>query len=155
MYNTAISYVQNNEDAEEITQDVFTTIYNKADSFKGNSKVSTWIYRITVNKALDCIEKQKRRVQYKVEIQDFHSTTFMHPGVILENKEKAKFLFSAINQLADSQKTAFILSYIEDLPRQEVADIMTLSLKAVESLLQRGKKNLKKKLIEIYPKDYN
>ena len=129
-------------------------MYNKAGSFQGNSKVSTWVYRITVNKSLDYISKRTRRVQNKVEIQDFHSKTFVHPGFILENKEKGKFLFAAVEELAESQKTAFILSYIEDLPRQEVADIMSVSLKAVESLLQRGKKNLKKKLIEMYPEGF-
>ncbi|MEZ4850473.1 MAG: sigma factor-like helix-turn-helix DNA-binding protein [Bacteroidia bacterium] len=53
--------------------------------------------------------------------------------------------------LPDSQKTAFILSYIEDLPRQEVANIMEISLKAVESLLQRAKKNMRSELEKLYP----
>lgn len=85
------------------------------------------------------------------EIQDFLKIDFQHPGVLLENKEKAQYLFSVIETLAEAQKTAFILSFVEGLPRQEVADIMETSLKSVESLLQRAKANLKKKLIEIYP----
>ncbi len=77
---------------------------------------------------------------------------FDHPGVILENKEKAKYLFKAIESLPATQKTAFILSFIEELPRQEVADIMQTSLKAVESLLQRAKKNLRLRLERMAPK---
>ncbi len=151
VYNTAIGYIQNIEEAEEITQDVFITIFNKANTFKGKAKVSTWIYRITVNKALNQIKKQGRIIKLDKEVQDYHKINFQHPGVIIENKEKSTYLFSVINTLIENQKTAFILSYVEGLPRQEVADIMNTSLKSVESLLQRAKTNLKKKLISIYP----
>lgn len=75
----------------------------------------------------------------------------MHPGILLENKEKSKILFDFIYQLPENQKTAFILSLVEDLPRQEVADVMEISLKAVEGLLQRAKENLRKKIISDYP----
>lgn len=151
MYNTALGYVQNIEDAEEITQDVFVTLYNKAHTFKGNAKVSTWIYRITVNKALNTIDKRNRKPTNDKEVKDHHKVDFIHPGIVLENKEKSQYLFAAIHTLNKSQKTAFILSYVEDLPRQEVADIMQTSLKSVESLLQRAKTNLRKKLIKIAP----
>lgn len=151
VYNTSIGYLQNIEEAEEITQDVFLTIYSKADTFKGKSKVSTWIYRITVNKAINQLEKRKRQPLSKNEIKEFHRVDFNHPGIQLENKEKAQFLFAEINKLPENQKTAFLLSYVEGLPRQEVADIMETTLKSVESLLQRAKNQLRKQLISIYP----
>ncbi len=154
MYNTAISYVQNVEDAEEVVQDVFMSIYTKAHTFKGTAKVSTWIYRITVNKALNCINKRNRNPGKEVELQSTHRIDFEHPGVLLENKEKSKYLFAAIETLDENQKTAFILSFIEDLPRQEVADIMKTSLKSIEGLLQRAKTNMRKKLIGMYPKEF-
>lgn len=146
--------MQHVEDAEEITQDVFSAIYTQAHTFKGNAKVSTWIYRIAVNKALNQIQKRNKRPKSDMEIQAYHRIDFQHPGVLLENQEKSKYLFAAIDTLNENQKTAFILSFIEDLPRQEVADIMKTSLKSVESLLQRAKANLKKKLIGMYPKDF-
>lgn len=151
VYNTALGYLQHSYEAEEITQDVFLTIYKKAATFKGKSQPSTWIYRITINKALNQIEKRKRRPQSAKLIRDNHKVDFQHPGVLLENKEKAEYLFSVIDTLVATQKTAFILSYVEGLPRQEVADIMESSLKSVESLLQRAKSNLRKQLIAIYP----
>ena len=151
VYNTALSYVQNEQDAEEITQDVFTNIFRSADKFKGNATVSTWVYRITVNTSLNQIKRKKRFsfLKFGESVQD--SPDFEHPGVLLENKENAKALFTLIDTLVDSQKTAFILSFVEDLPRQEVAAVMNISLKAVESLLQRGKKNLREKLEKMYP----
>lgn len=151
VYNTALSYIQNEKDAEEITQDVFVSIHKNANQFKGDSKLSTWIYRITINRSLNQIKKKKRIDKFSFSIENHDKPDFNHPGVLLDNKERASQLFKVIDTLADSQKTAFIMSYIEDLPRQEVADIMGLSLKAVESLLQRGKKNLRTKLENLYP----
>lgn len=155
VYNTAISYVQNNADAEEITQDVFVKIYQNAGKFQGNSAVGTWVYRITVNASLNHLKKKNRFSFLSIGPSERDQPDFEHPGILLENKEEAKILFKVIQSLPDQQKTAFILSFIEHLPRQEVADIMELSLKAVESLLQRAKGNLRKKLEKIYPNRRN
>ena len=76
---------------------------------------------------------------------------FDHPGVLLENKEKASFLFKAIELLNEQQKTAFILSQVEELSQKEIAEVMKLSQKAVESLIQRAKANLRKNLEKFYP----
>ncbi|MEO0470948.1 MAG: sigma-70 family RNA polymerase sigma factor [Bacteroidota bacterium] len=151
VYNTAISYVHNEPEAEEITQDVFTKVFRYAAKFKGESTVNTWIYRITVNTALNYLKKRKRAAFTTLQEQESQRPDFEHPGVVLENKEKASFLFKAIETLPESQKTAFILAFIEGLPRQEVAQIMDSSLKAIESLLQRAKKNLRGKLEHFYP----
>lgn len=151
VYNTAISYAQNQQDAEEITQDVFTTIYRKAHQFKGDAKAGTWIYRIATNTSLNYLKKKKGRSLINLSLDNNDRPDFDHPGMLLERKEQGRALFKVIDTLPDSQKTAFILSFIEDLPRQEVADIMHTSLKATESLLQRAKKNLRVKLIKDYP----
>lgn len=154
VYNTALGYLQNERDAEEIVQEVFVNIHNAAANFKGTSAVNTWIYRITINKCLDVLRKRKRNnwLTFFKEVDTMGTPfTFSHPGILLEKKEAAQVLFKVIHTLPNNQKTAFILSYIEDLPRQEVADIMEISLKAVESLLQRGKASLRKKLAEHYP----
>lgn len=152
VYNTALSYAQNKQDAEEITQDIFVKIFNQASTFKGNATVSTWIYRITVNTSLNFIKKNKRYTFLRLSEQEKDKPDFDHPGILLEKKEHAKILFKAIDTLGTQQKTAFILSFIEGLPRQEVADIMEISLKAVESLLQRAKKNLRQELNYFYLK---
>ncbi len=151
VYNVAISYVQNKADAEEVTQDVFTKIFKSADKFKGTSEVSTWVYRITVNTALNYLKKKKRFSFLSFSNTEMDQPDFEHPEILLEKKEDAKALFKVIDTLPGSQKTAFILSFVEELPRQEVADIMETSLKAVESLLQRAKSSLRKKLENMYP----
>jgi len=160
VYNTLIGYTKNEEDAQELLQDVFVTIFNNAGKFQFNSAVSTWIYRIAVNKALDFLRKKntKKRagiftslyIKGSTEIQ-YESADFVHPGVKLENKEDAQQLFRAIDTLPENQKTAYILTQVEGLPQKEVADIMKLSRKSVESLIQRAKAGLRKELTKFYP----
>jgi RNA polymerase sigma factor (sigma-70 family) len=160
VYNTLLSYTKNAEDAEELLQDVFLTIFTTASSYRSEAKVSTWVYRIAVNKSLDFLRKRNSKKRFGIfsslyrkdtgEIQ-YDSVDFVHPGVKMENQEEAKLLFQVIDELSANQKTAFILTQIEDLSQQEVADIMQISRKAVESLVQRSKANLKKVLTNRYP----
>ncbi|ADR21234.1 RNA polymerase sigma factor [Marivirga tractuosa] len=160
VYNTLISYTKNSEDAEELLQDVFVTLYNSAGNFEHNSAVSTWIYRIAVNKALDFIRKRKSKKRfgsftslYSKESGEmkYDSVEFVHPGIQMENKEDAGFLFGALEVLPEKQKTAFILTQIEGLPQNKVAEIMSQSRKSVESLVQRAKANLKVELKKFFP----
>ena len=159
-YNTIISYTQNVEDAEEVLQDVFINVYASASKFQFNSSVSTWIYRISVNKSLDFLRKKNSNKRkgfftslYHKDSNEikFDTPDFVHPGVKLENKENAAFLFKVIDTLPDNQKTAFILTNVEGLSQQETAEIMKVSRKAVESLVQRAKANLRKGLEEYFP----
>jgi RNA polymerase sigma factor (sigma-70 family) len=155
VYNLALQYVQNIEDAEEISQDVFLSVYNSLDQFKQTAQISTWLYRITINKCLDFIKAKKRKKRFSFFTSIFQDksneikhdiSNFDHPGVLMENKEALEELFTMINQLADNQKTVLILNKIEDKKIPEIAEIMQLSNKAVESLLQRAKSNLSKKI---------
>lgn len=151
VYTTAMHYLQNIEDAQEVTQDIFVKIFKNAHTFKGNSKVSTWIYRIAVNASLNYLKQRNKKTFLFFENLNYELPDFEHPGVLEEKREMARLMYSAINSLPDSQKTAFILGFIDEKPRQEIADIMGISLKAVESLLQRAKENLRKKLHKLKP----
>lgn len=153
VYNLALQYTQNTEDAEEITQDVFVKISQKIDGFKNESSLKTWIYRITINTSLDFIKSKNsnKRSFFGLFKDDYENRQnepidFNHPGVVLEQKEEVMKIFSFINMLPNDQKTAVILLKIEGNSQQEAAEIMNLSQKAVESLFQRAKKNLIQKL---------
>jgi len=150
VYNTAISFAQNPSDAKDIAQEVFIKIHKNAGKFKRKSSLNTWIYRITVNTAINHINKRKRLKTNELNDSNNRQLDFSHPGILLEQKEKAQALFKAIKTLPDHQKTAFILSFVEGLPRQEVADIMNKTLKSIEALLMRAKSNLRQQLSSIY-----
>ena len=158
VYNTVLGIVQNADDADDITQEVFIQVYQSVSSFKGDSKFSTWLYRITVSKALDHEKKKKRKKRFGFvqslfggqEEEQFHPVEFDHPGVELEKKERAGELFNALKQIPDKQRIAFTLHKLEGQSYQEVAEIMNTTLYAVESLIGRAKANLKKELEKYY-----
>lgn len=159
VFNLALGYVRNREDAEEITQDVYVELFRSAGSFKGDASGTTWLYRIAVNKSLDFLKHQKRRKRFAFLTSLFDAKTgetlhqptdFSHPGITLENKEQATLLFKAIDTLSEKQKTAYILTKIEGMSNIETAAVMTISVGAVESLLQRATDNLKKQLAGVY-----
>lgn len=156
VYNTALSIVQNETDAEDITQDVFIEVYEKAEQFRGDALLSTWIYRITINKALDLQRKKKRQKNggllqkiFAVNEED-EPVDFDHPGVQLDNKEKAGMLFKALKKLPENQQAAFTLHKMEGLTYQEMAEVMEISLSAAEGLMVRAKAGLKKTLEHYY-----
>ena len=153
VYNVALHYLQNIEDAEEITQDVFVQLHHSLSQFKENSEFKTWIYRITINKCLDFIKHKNskkrlfifgKKTENEFEIQNI--SNFEHPGILLENRENAEILFGVINELSENQKTAFILSKIDGLSNPEISAIMSVSISSVESLIFRAKASLKEKL---------
>jgi len=158
VFNTVLSIVQNNEEAEDVAQEVFIEIYESVGKFKGESKLSTWIYRIATTKALESHRKKKAVKRFAFLTSLFgendeivhHPVEFEHPGVVFENKERAKILFVHINQLPDNQKVAFTLCNVEGLSYQEISEVMQLSLSSVESLLFRAKTNLRKTLKDHY-----
>jgi RNA polymerase sigma-70 factor (ECF subfamily) len=161
VYNTALGLVQNEMDAEDVAQDVFIKAWEAIEGFKGESKLSTWLYRITVTKSLDFLRSRKRKKRFAyvqslfgmndelvIDPPDFH-----HPGVISEKKQLSVSLFKAIEELPEQQKAAFVLSRVEGLNHKEVSEILETTVPAVESLLQRAKLNLRKKLENTYRKE--
>ena len=156
VFNTALNFLQNQQEAEDTAQEVFIQVYNSISQFKENSTLSTWIYRITISKCLDYTRSKKRKKRFAFisslfsEKNDLlHETPdFNHPGVQLDRKEDAAILFKMVNSLPENQKTAFLLNKIEGMSYTEIADVMKLSGSAVDSLLQRAKQNLRKKINE-------
>jgi len=160
IYNTALSIVQNEEDAEDITQDVFVVLYEKVVDFREESALSTWLYSITIRKALD-LEKRKKREKHGGFLKKIFAVkesdepaNFNHPGILLDNKERAAVLFRALKKLPDKQRVAFTLHKMEGLSYQQISDIMEISLYAIESLQVRAKNNLKKILKEYYEQHF-
>ncbi|MEM9921268.1 MAG: sigma-70 family RNA polymerase sigma factor [Bacteroidota bacterium] len=159
VFNTVLGFVKNADEANDLCQEVFIQVFRSIGSFKGEAGLSTWIYRIAVNKALEHIRKQKKKRQTRWQLFSSGSENMVekvpdpvHPGLILEDQERSKQLFKAIDRLAERQKTALILYQFEDLSYKEIAQVMELSLASVESLIHRARRNLKKHLTDYYEK---
>jgi RNA polymerase sigma-70 factor, ECF subfamily len=153
---TAYYFVHDMKDAEDLAQDVCIEILESVRQFKGNSSLKTWIYRITVNKSLNFIRKNKRKLLFS-QIESVFSHHDENPilngtepayfDTKLDDTERRRILENSIGTLALNQRTAFILSKYDELPHKEIAEIMNLSLASVEQLLHRAKMNLQKKLV--------
>jgi RNA polymerase sigma-70 factor (ECF subfamily) len=159
VFNTALGLLQHTTDAEDIAQEVFIQVYRSIHTFKEASSIATWIYRITVTKSLDHLRSKKRKKRFAFVTGLFGSDNtpvyepkeFNHPGVQLDRKEDAAILFKLIDQLPENQRTVFILNKVEELSYSEIAAILGNSEAAVDSLLQRAKQNLRKKINEMPP----
>ena len=159
VYRTAFSYVRNEADAEEVAQDVFVEISKSAKAFNHKSAINTWVFKITVNKSLDKLRYQKAKKRFGFltaifgEKEEALKDTIADPehhGWQADKKESLKILLSAIAKLPENQKTAIILTQLEQLKGKEAAEVMGTTAKAIEGLVLRGKAALKKEVEKIY-----
>jgi RNA polymerase sigma-70 factor (ECF subfamily) len=158
VFNLAAYLLNNKSDAEDATQEVFVLIYQSLNNFKGDSKISTWIYRITINKCKEIIRHKSRKKRFGILIDLFEQSNSslkskeLTPEEILFEDERTNKLLSAIESLPDTQRIAYTLHNMEDFSYKEIAELMQVSVSSVESLIFRAKKNLKSKL-EVYFKN--
>lgn len=159
IYNICYSFLHNAHDAEDVTQEVFIEVLRNAAKFRGDSKLGTWIFRIATNRSLNFLRNNRKRKFWK-EIDSFFDISGsksdprdaepMESSDILEQEEQKVALSSAIAALPDSQRTAFTLNRLDDLSYAETAEVMEISLAAVESLIHRARLTLRKKLETYY-----
>lgn len=134
-------------DVKELTQQVFVELYVSLPRFQYKSKLSTFIYRITINLTCKYLYKQKRSPL--VDPHDFaydRPSGYQNAEQQIVNDERLDALRLAIGKLKHEQRTALVLYTYEDFTYQEIADAMGCSLSKVESLIFRAKKNLQKLL---------
>jgi RNA polymerase sigma-70 factor (ECF subfamily) len=159
--STCYYFLHDKLDAEDVAQDVFIEIYRSISDYREDAQLSTWIYRIAVNKSLDFIRKKKRKKRFAYVVSFWRNTeekaelqvpSSENPQRDLEQEERIDILNNAINSLPENQKAAITLSKYDGISNKEIADILETSVSAVESLIHRAKKNLHKKLYQYYKK---
>jgi RNA polymerase sigma-70 factor, ECF subfamily len=158
VFNICLHYVLNAEDAQDITQEVFVKVYQRYHQYDAQAaSLKTWICRITINCCLDFLKAKKTKKRFGFLTTLLHPDSnepvgnaieVNHPGIDTENREALQNLLKIIYTLPENQKTVIILSKIEGRQQKEVAEIMNISVKAVESLLQRAKQSIQKKLTD-------
>jgi RNA polymerase sigma factor (sigma-70 family) len=162
VYNLSLQYIHNTDDAQDITQEVFVKVHHHLHEYDpASASMKTWIYRITVNHCLDVLKAKKTKKRFAFITSLFAPDDggelpdpghFDHPGVLMEDAEDLRALFALIDRLPEQQRTALILMKIEGRTQQETAEIMEISPKAVESLVQRAKRSLEQLMERRIPK---
>ncbi len=151
VFRTAMGFLHDKDEADDLTQEIFIQAYLSLAGFKSESAFSTWLYRITLNA---CLNKTRKSPLQKI-FRLFENTPeadreiFLSaidstdPEDIMIQNENAELVRKALDSLPENQRIAIVLSKYDDLPQREIAEIMKTSEGAVESLLQRAKKNLR------------
>lgn len=154
VYNLLIRLVGNRDDADELVQDVFLSLWSHADSIRGDSKLSTWLFRVTMNKAINF--KKRGGIFFQVKqlfsletddesiIDKLPASEADNPDRQLERKEAQTQLADLLSELPPRQREVFLLHKLEGLSYNEIAGDLHVSLGTVESLMHRAKENLQK-----------
>lgn len=158
---TCYGLVHDEQDARDLAQEVFIEIIHSAGEFRGNAKLSSWIYRISINKSLNHLKRQNRRhlmeriglrsaADGRETVKNCDIPACEGADSSLEQKEMKQALHQAINALPVNQRIAFTMHKYEDCSYKEIAEVMNVSVASVESLMHRAKENLQRILSDYY-----
>ena len=150
VYNVALRMMGSPEDAEDVAQDAFLSAYRAFGRFRGESKVSTWLYRITVNAALMRLRKTKRaRTLTQTGLDDIEIPDWSQaPDDFASNAELGERLREGLDMLPPDMKAAVVLRDVEGLSSAEAARALEISVSSLKSRLHRGRTLLRKHLEE-------
>lgn len=161
VFGLCFHFLHNKEDAEDAAQEVFLEVFRSIKKFKGDSKLSTWIFTIASSKCIDFIRRKNRKKRFG-SIKKIFSTeenkdlvdrsSFSSSLEKFEMEERKKIFYVAMDHISESQRVAITLSKIDGLKNKEVAEIMGTSVSAVESHIFKGKQKLKEYLLKNYNK---
>ncbi|MBI4354811.1 MAG: sigma-70 family RNA polymerase sigma factor [Candidatus Omnitrophica bacterium] len=160
VFGLALRLSGNRQDAEEVLQDVFLAVFQKIDGFRGEAKLSSWIYRITANAAL--MKLRKRPKVQQIPLEEELGPAMTDEGMIaepvvdwsrlpndeLDRKELGQRIEQALNLLPADYRSVVVLRDVEGFSAQEACDMLSLSEAALKSRLHRGRLFLRKQLAD-------
>lgn len=148
------------QEAEDISQDVFLTVYQKLYQFDNKRKFSPWIHRIAINTCISSLRKKNKVVtlnfdesfskQYEQDIN--YNYSYQDPELMFEKKELKEEIEAAIRELPDNYKMVIVLRYQMDYNNQEIADILNVTRENIEVRIHRARKALRKVIINNWEK---
>ncbi len=156
VYNLLFRMIGNHEEAEDLAQEVFVTVFKSIETYRGEAKLSTWILRIAANHAKNRIKYLSRRRTSGQELRDGTDATEMAdegkapaqshvatPDAIFEAAETERIMQAAIAQLDEEQRLLVVLRDVEELSYEEIVEITALPEGTVKSRLHRARMALK------------
>ncbi|MEA3489381.1 MAG: RNA polymerase sigma factor [Candidatus Omnitrophota bacterium] len=144
VYTIAFRVTGRREDAQEVTQDVFVSVYRNLSKFRFKSSFKTWIYRITTNKAINVYRKRSKERARTVAFDDaIDAGPVQETGTDLLEKEHSQDLVrSMLNSLPDEQRACLVLKEIEGLKYEEIAETLNIKINTVRTRLKRAREKL-------------
>lgn len=154
LYHVCFRMLSNRQEAEDIAQEAFVRAYINLHTFDQTRKFSTWIFRIATNLCIDRIRKKKPDYYLDANVPGTEGLNMysqiaadgMLPEDAVEQMETQERIQYEIGQLSDRYRSVIILRYIEELPLQEISDILGLPLGTVKTRVHRGRAELRKQM---------
>ena len=146
VFQMIFNLIQDRHAAEDVTQEVFVTIYQKLSRFDPmRCRFSTWLFTIARNKSINYLRKKRPTVL--MDSQEIPSSA--NPGDSVDKEEFYQQMDEALNQLPPRQKRAFMLAEFENLPYDQIAQVECVSIGTIRSRIHRAKKKLQKALKQV------
>ena len=158
LLNLAYKFLGNRVEAEDACQEIFVKIFKTRKRYKPQATLRTFLYRITYNHCVNISRQYKRKKTYNIStlLDDnsehivFEDTSAVKPAQILENEESKEKVLLALQEIPENQRIALILNVYDNLPYDEIAATLDLTLSATKSLIYRAKQNVKNKLSKYF-----
>ena len=144
VFSLAFKMTKNREEAEEVSQDTFIKAYKNLKSFKGDSKFSTWLYRIAYHACLDNLKKNKKHnTSFEINEVTFNQIKSVEDTLqTIERKERAQILDDCLLQLQDDERSLIWMFYYEELSLKEIIEVTSMSEANIKVKLHRARKKL-------------
>lgn len=144
VFSLALKMTKNREEAEEISQDTFIKAYKNLSKFKGDSKFSTWLYKITYHNCLDSFKKNEKNYKTTTLDNQFSINISSTENILetIEKKERAKILKTCLEDLPEDEKTILWFFYYKELSLKEIIEITNFSEANIKVKLHRARKDL-------------
>ena len=144
VFNIILQITRSREDTEEVAQDVFLKAYQSINNFKGDSKFSTWLYRIAYNMAISKVRKKKLPISSieDSELADHEIKQVYDDFDLIENSDKKKYLKKAIDQLSPEDSMVITLYYLNERSIEEICELSDMSKSNVKVRLHRARKKM-------------
>lgn len=159
VYNHSRSFLRNDQEAEDVSQEIFISIFNNLKKFRGDSKFSTWVYRITVNMCKNKLKQMKRQRaqisddvfeneygELEQKLNNIKEKEEKEPDNLFARESLKSAILKRVDELTEEQKSVIMLRDVDGLSYEEVSLVMKLSVSAVKSKLFRARENLREKL---------
>lgn len=152
VYAVAFRFVNDSQDAEDITQEVFVRLWKNLHAYKQEVKLTTWLYKIVTNRCLDFLKSRHgRQRKNKVDVEKQHElTTHSTPEKEFQQQELTLIIYAAAEELTPKQKAVFILRDLEGLTQEEVSEALSMSTGNVKSNLFYARQKMTEKLKAYY-----
>lgn len=154
IFRVIMNFGVRREDAEDLSQEVFLDAFRNIRKFRNDAEISTWLYRIAINKSLNFVKKHKDSKRANFQLEDLKTFDRRWPVESSEEQfvtgEQRTLLYNSIEKLSENQRIAFTLNKLDELSYKEISDIMMISVSSVESLIHRAKIKLQNILVDFF-----